>query len=251
MNASTASLPFASHLKSKFLEGLAPHELKIILAVATERLFHANTVIVHQGKPADHLFLLTKGRARLFYITEEGDKTLLVWLTPGKVFGGGALVPKPSLYLVSTEAQKESTALVWDRATIQRLAAQYPRLLQNAFLLASEYLGWHLVDHVALTCQTARQRLAHLLISLARVIGQKVPGGIELDATNEELASASNISPFSVSRLLGEWERKHALEKRRGKILLRSLERLIGPETAISSSSLRRGLRDIALAHSV
>jgi CRP/FNR family transcriptional regulator, nitrogen oxide reductase regulator len=219
-------------LKSKFLEGLAPPDLKIILAAATERRFLTNDVIVNQGEPADHLFLLTKGRARLFYLTEEGHKTLLVWLTPGKVFGGGALISKPSLYLVSTEAQKESWALVWDRATIQRLAARYPRLMQNAFLLASEYLGWHLVDHVALTCHTARQRLAHLLISLAGVIGQKVPGGIELDATNEELASASNISPFSASRLLSEWQRKHIVEKRRGRILLRSVERLARPETA-------------------
>jgi CRP-like cAMP-binding protein len=251
VSASTTSLSFVSHLKSKFLEGLAPYDLKIILAAATERRFLANSVIVHQGKSADHLFLLTQGRARLFYITEEGDKTLLVWLTPGKVFGGGALIPKPSLYLVSTEAQKESRALVWDRATIQGLAAQYPRLMQNAFSLASEYLGWHLVDHVALTCHTARQRLATLLISLARVIGQKVKEGIELDATNEELASASNISRFSVSRLLSEWERKHVVEKRRGKILLRSPGRLIGPETVSSPSSLSRRVRGIGLGHSV
>jgi CRP-like cAMP-binding protein len=251
VSASTTSLPFVSHLKPKFLEGLPPHDLKIILAAATERRFLANSVIVHQGKPADHLFLLTQGRARLFYITEEGDKTLLVWLTPGKVFGGGALIPKPSFHLVSTEAQKDSCALVWDRATIQGLAARYPKLMQNAFLLASEYLGWHLVDHVALTCHTARQRLAHLLISLARVIGQKVPGGIELDATNEELASASNISRFSVCRLLSEWERKHAVEKRRGKILLRSLERLTGPETVERTSSSRRRLHGIVLGHPV
>jgi CRP/FNR family transcriptional regulator, nitrogen oxide reductase regulator len=226
MSASTASLPFVHHLKSKFLEGLPPHDLKIILAAATERRFRANALIVNQGESADHFFLLTRGRVRLFYLTEEGDKTLLVWLTPGKVFGGGALISKPSVYLVSTEAQKESWALVWDRATIQGLAAKYPRLMQNAFLLASEYLGWHLVDHIALTCHTARQRLARVLISLARVIGQKVPGGIELDATNEELASASNISPFSTCRLLNEWKRKHIVEKRRGKILLRSIERL-------------------------
>jgi CRP/FNR family transcriptional regulator, nitrogen oxide reductase regulator len=247
VSASTTSLPIALRLKSKFLEGLAPPDLKVILAAAKERQFSANTVIVNQGESANHLFLLTKGRARLFYTTEEGDKTLLVWLTPGKVFGGGALISKPSLYLVSTEAQQESWALVWDRATIQGLAAQYPRLMQNAFLLASEYLGWHLADHVALTSHTARQRLAHLLIALARVIGQKVHGGIELDATNEELASASNISRFSVSRLLNEWERKHAVEKRRGKIVLRSFERLMGPETLNSSSSSRRRLHDIVL----
>ena len=247
MSASIIPLSFASQLKSKFLEGLAPSELKIILAAATERRFLANTVVVKQGESADHFFLLTKGRARLFYVTKEGTKNLLVWLTPGKVFGGDALISKPSSYLVSTELQKESSALVWDRATIQGLAAMFPRLMQNAFLLASEYLGWHMVEREALTCHTARQRLAHLLVSLAQVIGEKVPGGIELDATNEELASASNINRFSVSRLLTEWRRKHAIEKRRGKILLRSLERLIGPGVVNAPASLRRRLHRIDL----
>jgi CRP/FNR family transcriptional regulator, nitrogen oxide reductase regulator len=240
VSASTLPLSFTSHLKSKFLEGLAPSELRIIFAAAIERRFLANTVVVRQGESADHFFLLTKGRARLFYVTEDGAKNLLVWLTPGKVFGGDALICKPSRYLVSTEVLKESCALVWDRATIQGLAAMYPRLMQNAFLLASEYLGWHMVEREALTCHTGRQRLAHLLTSLARVIGEKVPGGIELDATNEELASASNISRFLVSRLLSEWKREHVVEKRRGKILLRSLERLKGPGKINGPSSQRR-----------
>jgi CRP-like cAMP-binding protein len=103
--------------------------------------------------------------------------------------------------------------------------------VENALLLASEYLAWHVVDHLALTYHSARQRLAHLLISLACVIGQKVPGGIELDATNEELASAANISRFTACHLLGAWQRRHIVEKRRGKILLRSLERLEGHRT--------------------
>ena len=240
MSVSITSPQSAIHLHSKFLEGLAAPELRIILANATERYFPTNTVIVKQGKRADHFFLLTKGRARLFYITEEGDKTLLVWLTPGKVFGGDALIPKPSLYLVSTEVEKESMALVWGRATIQRLAARYPRLMQNAFSLASEYLGWHMVDRASLTCHTARQRLGHLLISLARVIGQKGPEGIVLDATNEELADGSNVSRFTVCRLLKAWERNHIVEKRRGKILVRSLEGLSGYARAKSHSSLRQ-----------
>jgi len=82
-------------------------------------------------------------------------------------------------------------------------------------------------DHLALSCHTARQRLAQVLIRLAEVIGQRVPGGVAFDATNEELASAANITPFTASRLLGEWQINRALVKRRGKIILRSPERLL------------------------
>jgi CRP-like cAMP-binding protein len=37
--------------------------LRVVLAAARERHFAANSVVVNQGHPADHLFLLTKGRA--------------------------------------------------------------------------------------------------------------------------------------------------------------------------------------------
>jgi CRP-like cAMP-binding protein len=183
-------------------------------------------VIVNQGQPADHLFLLAKGRARFFLLTEEGKKILLHWITPGEIFGGAALASKSSVYLVSTEVVKDTIALVWTRAVIRDLTARFPLLLENTLLTASDYLAWYVAAHAALICQTARQRLAHLLACLARTIGQKVPGGVEIDVTNEELAGAANITPFTASRLLSDWQSHGALAKRRGKLLLRSPERL-------------------------
>jgi len=220
-----ATLP--AGLKSRLFEGIEQSALEIIRGAATERRFLANSVITNQGNPAEHLFLLTSGRARYFFITEEGQKTLLLWLTQGEIVGGVAFLSKASKYLLSAETVKDSSVLVWGRATLRSLATRHPRLLENALLMASDYLGWYVADHVALTCHTARQRLAQVLIRLAAVIGQKVPGGVEFDATNEELASAANITPFTASRLVSEWQMNRAVVKRRGKILLRSSERLL------------------------
>jgi len=219
-----AALP--AGLKSRLFDGMAPRDLNIIRAAATERRLLANSVISNQGSPAEHLFLLTSGRARYFFVTEEGQKTLLLWLPQGEIIGGAAFLSKVSNYFLSAETVKDSSVLVWDRATLRSLVAQYPRLLENALLMSSDYLVWYVADHVALTCHTARQRLAQVLIRLAGVIGQKVPGGVEFDATNEELASAANITPFTASRLVSEWRVNRAIVKRRGKILLRSPERL-------------------------
>ncbi len=219
-----AALP--ASLKSRFLEGLSPRDLDAIRGAAKERRYLASSVITNQGNPADHLFLLTSGRARHFFITQSGQKTLLYWLTAGGVFGGVAFLSKPGEYLLSTEAVRDSVVLVWDRATMRNLAGRYPRLAENALLIASDYLAWYVADHVALICHTARQRLAQVLICLSGIIGQKIPGGVEFDVTNEELASAANITPFTASRLLSQWQTDRAIEKRRGKILLRSPERL-------------------------
>ncbi|HTQ61036.1 MAG TPA: Crp/Fnr family transcriptional regulator [Candidatus Solibacter sp.] len=214
-------------MKSRFLDGLAADEVQVVLAAARLRQFLAKCVVVNQGHSADHLFLLTKGRARFFFNTREGKKVALLWLTPGEIFGGSALLSTPSHYLVSTETLKDSSILVWNRATLRTLAARYPRLLENALLIASDYLAWYLADHVALISQTARQRLARVLVCLAETIGNKSSEGFEFDATNEELAGAANVTPFTACRLLSEWQKNHAVVKRRGKILLRSPQKLL------------------------
>jgi len=81
-----------SELKSQFLDGMAPSDLRTILSTATQRRFAANSVVTNQGHPADHLLLLTKGCARHFFVTEEGKKLLLKWLVPGNLFGGRTIL---------------------------------------------------------------------------------------------------------------------------------------------------------------
>jgi CRP/FNR family transcriptional regulator, nitrogen oxide reductase regulator len=210
----------------QFLEGLAPAERKIVLGAGVLRRFALHSVITNQGHPADRLYLLTNGCARQFYVTEEGKKLLFQWLGPGDLLGDRTVLSIPSTYLVSTEVVMEGSAYEWDRATIRGLIAHYPRLLENALLTASGHITWQLTSHISLACYTARQRVAYVLATLARTIGQKVPGGIALHITNEDLASAANVTPFTASRLISEWQRNRAVVKRRGELLLRSPERL-------------------------
>ena len=212
--------------RSIFLEGLAPLERKTILAAATKREFCSNCVVTNQGHPANHLFLLLTGLTRYFVITEEGRKLLLKWLGPGDLFGGRTVLLDPSTYLCSTETVAHSSVLVWDRRTIRGLVARYPRLLENALLSASDYVTWQLASHIGLACHTARQRVAHVLVTLARTIGQEVSGGIALRISNEDLANAANVTRFTASRLVSEWNRKGALVKRRGNVLLLSPDQI-------------------------
>jgi CRP-like cAMP-binding protein len=212
--------------KSHFLDGLSRPLRTAILGAATQRRFRANSVITNQGQPADHLFLLTKGLVRFFFVTEEGRKLLFQWLGPGDLFGGRTILRIHSSYLYSTEAITDGSVLVWDRPTIRRFVARHPALLENALLTASDYLLWNLESHIGLATHSARQRAAHVLATLARTIGHEAPGGVSLRITNEELANAANITGFTASRLMSEWQRERVLVKRRGKVLLRSPERL-------------------------
>lgn len=214
------------HSESRFLQGLTKPEIKSILGAATLRHYSANAVVLNQGDPADYFLLLSTGCARLFFLTQEGRKVILRWLPPGEILGGAALLSEPSTYLVSTEMVKNSSVFAWRRNTIRDLLTRYPRLAENALPFASDHLAWFLASHMALVSNTARERLAQVLLSLAQGIGQKVWGGIRLDITNEQLANAANITHFTASRLLSEWQRNGAIAKNRGKIVLRAPHQL-------------------------
>jgi CRP-like cAMP-binding protein len=185
-------------------------------------------VIFNEEDPAERLFLLTSGHGRHFVITSDGRKILLHWLTAGQIFGGAAILSFPSQYLASTELLSDSCALVWERQTIRELASKFPALLDNALSIAvTENIAWSTAAHVSLTSNDAHARVAHLLVSLASPIGEVTLDGVEMKVLNEDLAEGANVTPFTVSRCLREWERAGVLAKRRGNILLRKPELLL------------------------
>jgi CRP-like cAMP-binding protein len=213
-------------LPSRLLDGLGAKDLTAILLAAKEQRFSANSVVVNQGDPAEHLFLLTHGHARHFFITEHGKKILLRWLVPGDITGAATLLSKPSRYQMGTEVVKDSRFLVWDRITVGRLTTRYPRLLQNVLFIMEVYLDWYLTAHIALTCDSARQRCASVLTNIGRAVGHEVAGGIEVAITNEELANAAAITLYDASRFMSDLQHSGALAKTRGKVLVRSLDSL-------------------------
>jgi CRP-like cAMP-binding protein len=146
---------------------------------------------------------------------------------PGDIFGGASLLTEPSAFIVNTETTMESVAFVWKRDVIRTVATKYPRILENSLSIASDYLVWYLATHLSLVCHTARERLAHVLVSLAHGIGRTTRSGISLEITNEQLANTANITAFTVSRLLSEWQRVGLISKDRGKLLLYHPEELL------------------------
>jgi CRP/FNR family transcriptional regulator, nitrogen oxide reductase regulator len=216
----------AQHFESQFLKGLTTADRDMVMAAASRRHLPADSVAIHQGDPADFIFLLFTGRARHFYLTPQGKKIVLFWLAPGQIFGAGALLSVPTQYLVGTEILKDSCVLVWHRTHIRTLATRLPRLLDNALSVANDYLVWYLAAHASLVSHTAEQRLAQVLTTLARGFGHKVARGTCLDLTNEQLANAANVTIFTASRVLNTWQRKGVVVKTRGHLLLRLPEQL-------------------------
>jgi CRP-like cAMP-binding protein len=212
---------------SRFLAGLSEEEINAVVATGTIRYIPANTVITTGDDPALRLYLLVEGRLRAFIASHKGEKHNLLWAVPGETVGWSCLMAQQMDYIVSAEAVKASVMLVWERPVARSLTAKYSRLLENALLLGYDYLVFYRVQHLAALCNTAPERVVQVLCGLAEKLGHKGNGGFELKIRNEELANEANVTIFTVSRLMGEWQRKGLVKKLRGSVVLR-----LGPSTS-------------------
>jgi CRP-like cAMP-binding protein len=216
-----------NELAPKFLDGFAPRDLAVILEAATLRRFPARSFLAIEGDRADRLFLMLEGLARTYTTTPNGEKVVLLWVPSGETAGGRAFLSKPMKYMVTTETVTDCVALVWKRTAILPLRKQYPRLIENALEDAADYVESYRDLHVAAGYDSAAQRIARVLGNLAKGIGQRSFEGTVIHIRNEELADEANVTIFTVSRQLNEWQRKGLLLKSRMRIVIRSPEELV------------------------
>jgi CRP-like cAMP-binding protein len=223
--ASSATLP--QGFRSTFLEGLTPSEIKVILAAARQERISPRQVLQREGDPPSRLCLLVTGRVAFFRHVPDGGRLFLDWGVPGDTFGLATIVRELPPYLVTVEAVQEGSILTWGRASSQALVVQYPNLSRGMNSVMTRYLDDVIDVLAARSFQTAEQRLMRILLKSARQIGRMGPEGIALDLTNEQLAEAAQVSLFTASRQLSEWEDRGILKKSRGKILLYAPHHLV------------------------
>ena len=222
--ASSITLPRG--FRSRLFEGLTPSEIRAVLAVARQQRISPNEALQDEGNTAIHLSLLVTGLAAFYKTTPDGRKLFLRWIAPGDAFGLAALLPIPQPYFLTILAMRGGCLFAWDRASALALASRMPRLRQNAYTIAGDYVATLADALAARASQTAQQRIARVLVESARQTGRTGSNGIELDLTNDQLAQMADVGLFTVSRQLNEWQSQGILAKSRGKILLRAPKRL-------------------------
>jgi CRP/FNR family transcriptional regulator, nitrogen oxide reductase regulator len=211
----------------QLFSGLREHEIQVIKAAATQRQFEPSQIIVRANEPGESLFLVGTGCVDYYVTTEAGRDVLLRRLAAGDVFGVGCFLSKPIGYLGTAKAVQHIHVLEWKHPVIRQLAKSYPQLVENGFRTVLRYLALYAKRHIGLVSNTAQERLACALSSLGSRTGHAVPSGVEVGIKNEDLASLADVSYFTASRVLKGWDRDGVLEKSRGKIIIRSPEKLL------------------------
>src|ERR1700751_1579664 len=216
-------------LKGTLFAGLQPDAIRDFTSEAHAKRSNAREQITFCGGRPDHLFLLTKGRAKSYLVTEDGAEVLLLWLGPGDIIGLVSLMPNPPRYIANSSAVTDCEFLVWDHSKLRGLAKAFPQAIENGLRVALHYLKVFIERHTGTVSKSAESRLAHTLLQLATQSGEVQPSGVIIEITNEQLGSLSDISLFTASRLLSKWERNGAVCKERGRVPVVAPEALMIP----------------------
>ena len=186
-----------------------------------ERLFE-------QGEPAEHLWLVLRGRVKLSQVGAEGQEVVVRFFGPGEIFGGVALLPGAT-YPVAAEMVEAGRLLSWPHAVVSRLAVEEPRLaLKTTATIAARMR--ELQDRFReLATERVHQRIARALLRLAHQAGRRVDEGVLIDhpLSRQDLAEMTGTTLYTVSRVLSGWESDGILAIGRQRVVVRDPHRLV------------------------
>ena len=114
-------------LKPKFLEGLAPEEVVVIVGAATLRRIQARTVVTKEGHDAEKLFLFIEGRGRTFAMTSGGEKVILLKFFGEIVGEGNTESSEVSGEDTETNSGADSTVLQWSQSSLSAIPHEVPQ----------------------------------------------------------------------------------------------------------------------------
>jgi CRP-like cAMP-binding protein len=211
-------------------ESLPKDELRDILRGLLQRNVEINLgageVFYTPRQPDGKLFILTKGRVRIYRMEASREFTLEV-LDAGTVFGEVAFTAH-RLRDAYAQATEPSVLLAMERAEVERLIRQKPQVGIRMISLLSERLHYYETRMQDVTLKEVPARLASLILFLIESEGVQRPGEIRIPTrySHERLGTMIGANREAVTRAFGRFQDEGALQIRRRLIYVEDVEAL-------------------------
>jgi CRP-like cAMP-binding protein len=209
-------------------EKATDEDLKLFAQNSIERSIEEGEFFFFQGDPANYLYILISGRAKLMQTSPAGQPVNLRTINEWQMFGALGAVREDATYPATAQALEQSTALAIKSDFLQGMMQTRPYLSFDLMKLMTTYIQEMQERYRELATEKVERRIAHSLLRLLSQMGTKAPGGgIELTFTRQDLAEMSGTTLYTVSRVLSEWEKLGVVESGRERVLIRKPHELV------------------------
>lgn len=198
-------------------------EMDAMAAAAPMKSFAVGAMIFTPRQPMEALFILKKGRIRIFRVSSDGRALTTAIISPGTIFGEMIIVGQ-QMHDQFAEALDPVVVCVMSKSDVRRLLLGDPRIAVRI----SETLGERLVvleqrlaDSVF---KSVTERLASTLCVMAgpRSFGRAAT----VRLTHEQLATLAGTSRETTTKVLGDFAERGLIELGRGRITVLSRDEL-------------------------
>ncbi|MGP3979901.1 Crp/Fnr family transcriptional regulator [Streptomyces sp. KR80] len=210
---------------------LSEPEMAAIAAAAPMKTYAAGEILHSPQQPCEVLFILKRGRIRIFRVSADGRALTTTIISPGTIFGEMALLGQ-RMYDNYAEALDDVTVCVMSRADVRKFLLADPRIAARI----TEILGRRLADLEQRLSdsvfKSVPQRIATTLTTLAgradTPAGRLRPGArhLQITLTHEQLAALAGTSRETTTKVLHEFAGDGLLRLARGRITVLDLPRL-------------------------
>ena len=208
------------------LEPLATEEIALLSQRTSERSFEKDEMVYLVGDTSKVLFLLLKGRIRLYDVVVGQEFTFDV-IGAGTIFGEASLVGRA--HPEYAQALEPALVLVLSVNTFWQLVRQNPKVNERVVKLLVTRSGMNRSRMTDIAVKAIPARLASLILDLLQSDGLVTREGYYKVAsyyTHDQLASMIGVTRGSVTRAFGTLQDSESVLLRRRQIYVTDLATL-------------------------
>ena len=182
-----------------FFNQLTDRELDVIRAVASEKNYPKNAVVLTEGEMGDSLYMIQSGKVKVFIGDEDGREIILKILGPGAFFGEMSMIDKqPRSASVTT--LEPSTFQVLTHVMFEKCVEQEPRIATMVMQILAHRVREADRKIGTLALMDVYGRVASTLLELSVYSNGKLMVGEKL--SQQDLANMVGASREMVNRIL-------------------------------------------------
>jgi len=208
-------------------EGLSPEAWEELRSLMRPLELAAGETVFHEGMPSFGLYILCEGKIKLAKHTRGGHSQILKLLGPGEILGEKTLFDGET-YTCYAKTLEPSRLMFIPRDDFLAFVRRHPEVaIRLVEKLARELkaFGDKLVE---IASRSAKERVARVLLELARAFGKKTPEGLDigLELQRAELAEMASISTETAIRILSELSDRGIVALQGHRIIIRKPDSL-------------------------
>jgi CRP/FNR family transcriptional regulator, cyclic AMP receptor protein len=166
--------------------------------------YRKNETVYAQGDPADSVFYIHKGKAKITVLSEQGKEAVVALLGPGDFFGEGCLAGQPRR-MATASAMTDCVIARMAKADVVRVIHEQPafsELFISHLLARNIRVEEDLVDQLF---NSSEKRLARVLLLLANFGKESKPEPVIAKISQETLAEMIGTTRSRVSFFMNKF----------------------------------------------